>query len=235
MDQAVTRIGEYLRGGQHQICTPNPEMLVEASRNEEFLDVLRASSLNIPDGTGLLWAAKRCGSELPERVTGTDLLERIAALPDVGSVFFLGAGEGVAERAADALKSRRPTLWVAGTYAGSPREADASDILRRINESGARVLFVAYGAPAQELWIHRYLSALPNVRVAVGVGGAFDFLAGTQKRAPKILRSLGLEWFWRLLLQPSRLPRIFTAVVRFPLLVLRYRSASPLRAASPSS
>lgn len=230
MEQAVQRIGMLLQSSQqHLVCTPNPEMLVEASRSPKFTDLLRRSTLNTADGGGLLWAARRCGGALPERVTGTDMVSFLAALPDA-RIFLLGAAPGVAERAAEALKQRVSGADIVGTFSGSPGQRDASDILGRINESGATLLLVAFGAPTQELWIDQYLSQMPSVRVAIGVGGAFDFLAGKRKRAPLFLRRIGLEWFWRLMQEPSRLPRIFTATIRFPLLVLRYRSASPLHA-----
>jgi len=97
---------------------------------------------------------------------------------------------------------------------------DADQIIQAVNTSGAKLLLVAYGAPKQDLWIAKHLSKMPTVRVAIGVGGTFDFLSGTIKRAPRWLRSLGLEWLWRLILQPWRIKRIWTAVVIFPMLVL---------------
>lgn len=228
MQQAVECIRTLLQvDGQYHVCTPNPEMLVAAAFDTTFLSVLQHASLSIPDGTGLLWAAKRCGGVLPERVTGVDLLEKIAALPEAGSIFFLGAAPGIAKQAAEALHARHPMMQIAGTYSGSPKQDDEQEILRRIHASSATTLLVAFGAPHQERWIHRNLPKLTTIRLAIGIGGAFDFLAGKQHRAPSYLRSLGLEWLWRLSQQPSRLPRIFTATVRFPLLVIRYRSAHP--------
>lgn len=220
--EAVERLLGYLRGTeQRHVMTPNSEMLVEARRNPDFRALLNRADLNIPDSTGLLWAARVTGQRLPERVTGVDTVTDLCArLADEQPVFFLGAEEGVAEKAAAELKRRNPRLRIAGTYAGSPRPEDAAEIIGLINASGARLLLVAYGAPKQDEWIDRHLKDLPSVRVAMGVGGTFDFLAGVQVRAPEVFQRLGLEWGWRLLREPKRLPRILRATVVFPLLVL---------------
>ncbi len=227
LPQAVNRVIELLTSGvQHHVITPNPEMIVAAQKNSEFLRVLQSSSLNIADGAGLLFAARMTGQCLPERVTGTDLLIALAHHAEAGPMFLLGAGPGIAERAAHALMTEHPSVSIAGTFGGSPREEDEDDIVRRINDSGARILFVAYGAPAQELWISRVLPRLCTVTVAVGVGGAFDFLAGVRSRAPGWMRRIGLEWLWRLVQEPSRIGRICTAVIVFPFLVLTKPSRS---------
>jgi len=236
MHEAVEAIRSLLTDGrQHQVCTPNPEMLFEAGRNAAFLSVLRSSSLNVPDGSGLLWAAKKTKQQLRWRVAGIDLLERIADLPELGPVFFLGAAVGVAERAANMFAIEHPQLSIAGTFSGSPKEEEAADIVRRINESGAKTLFVAFGAPAQELWIHRHLASMPTVKLAIGVGGSFNYIALELPRAPMWMRSYGLEWLWRLLLQPRRFPRIVNATVRFPSLVRQYGRESPISAGARTS
>lgn len=229
MDQAVTRILRLLESHrQHHVITPNSEMLVEAARNREFRRVLQGGSLNIPDSAGLLLLARLTRQRIPHRVTGTDCMQELCrVLTQEHPVFLLGARPGVAERVATALRERNPRLKIAGVYSGSPREVDAPDIIARINASNPAVLFVAYGAPAQELWINRYLHSLTSVRVAMGVGGAFDFVAGVQKRAPEFFRRSGLEWVWRLIRQPSRIVRIWNAVAVFPFLVLRFGRESP--------
>lgn len=207
-------------GAQHHVLTPNPEMLVAAQRNTDFRVVLQHSSLNVPDGFGLILASRFLGTPLPERVSGVDLLMKLCEDIDV-PIFLLGAGAGVAERAASALCAKNPSLRIVGIYAGSPSSFDEEEILARINASGAQMLFVAYGAPLQDLWIVRNLKRIPTVNVAMGVGGAFDFLAGLRSRAPRFLQRIGLEWLWRLAQEPKRIGRIFTAVIVFPLLVLR--------------
>lgn len=207
---------------QHHVATPNNEMLVAATRHPEFRAVLGRTALNIPDSTGVALAAR-----LRERVTGIDTMQALCAqLNENYPVFLLGAAPGVAARAAERLQRHNPRLRIAGTHAGSPRPVDASDIVERIARARPRVLFVAYGAPAQELWIDKHLKDLPSVRVAMGVGGAFDFIAGTKRRAPRWMRSAGLEWLWRFAKEPSRWKRMWNAVVVFPALCLMERKRS---------
>lgn len=221
--EAVMRLKEFLADGrQHHVMTPNSEMLVAASKDGPFRALLNRTDLNIPDSQGLLYAARWTGQFLPERVTGVDTVQAFCAtLTKDIPVFLLGAAPGVAEAAAETLKRRNPGLNIAGTFAGSPRDEDASDILQRITVSGAQVLFVAYGAPKQDLWIDRHLKELPSVKIAMGIGGTFDFIAGTQVRAPAVFRNLGLEWLWRVVREPKRIGRILTAVVVFPMMILK--------------
>ncbi len=227
--EAIHQIQSMLAGTkQCHMMTPNSEMLVAASKNSEFLHVLQQSDLNLPDSQGLVWMSRLIGQKIPERVTGVDtVVSMCALLTEDHPIFLLGAAPGVAEKTALILRSHNSHLRIAGTYAGTPKDDDAADIIRRINDVKPHLLLVAYGAPAQDLWIAHYLSRMPSVKVAMGVGGTFDFIAGTRKRAPSVFQSLGLEWLWRLMREPSRYPRIFNAVIRFPLLVLRYRSAAP--------
>lgn len=223
---AVAEIQRLLASdSQHQVATPNPEMLVEARRNAAFHAVLQSTALNLPDGAGLLWAARMRGQRLPERVTGTDTMLALCALQDAPSVFLLGAQEGVAQRAATTLKERHPSLHITGTLAASPLQTDEEAIVAAVNSAKPSLLFVAYGAPAQELWIARNLLKMPSVRVAMGVGGAFDFIAGTRRRAPECMRKIGLEWVWRFAQEPKRFWRILNAVVVFPAMTLLDRRA----------
>lgn len=232
--EAADRIAAYLESRtQHHVMTPNPEMLVKAHGDPYFHALLHRTALNVPDGVGLLFAARSQSKRLPARVTGTDLLVRICANPAASPVFFLGAAPGVAEEAAKVLRSRFPSLQIAGTYSGSPALAEEEEIIRKINASGARTLFVAFGAPVQDLWIDWVLKRLQTVRVAMGVGGAFDFLAGKQKRAPQWMQRIGIEWLWRLLREPRRAKRIRRAVFVFPLLVLRARLSGRSPDAAP--
>jgi N-acetylglucosaminyldiphosphoundecaprenol N-acetyl-beta-D-mannosaminyltransferase len=206
-----------------QICTANPEFIMGAQRDGEFRAVLNRAGLVLPDGVGLLWAARRLGQgALPERVAGSDLIYRLAELAAAHGwrVFFLGAAEGVAAAVAQRLRARYPGLVVAGVYTGSPRLAEADAIIGRVREARPDILLVAYGAPAQDKWIARH-SEMLGVPVSAGVGGAFDFVAGVARRAPAWLQKLGLEWLHRLWRQPWRARRIWTAVVVFPLAVLR--------------
>ncbi|GAB4525016.1 MAG: hypothetical protein OHK0046_40320 [Anaerolineae bacterium] len=205
----------------HHVCTTNPEFMMIAQRDPNFHNILQRADLCVPDGVGLLWAARHLGRPLPERVTGSDGLPVIAArAAEKGwRLFFLGAAPGIAEQAAAVLRQQHPTLHIVGTYSGSPAPDEEDDIVARINASSADILFVAYGAPAQDKWIARNTSRL-NVAMAMGVGGAFDFIAGVVPRAPRWMREAGLEWLYRLYLQPRRIGRMMR-LPRFVLAVLR--------------
>lgn len=155
---------------------------------------------------------------LPETVSGADLMLDLCQLAaEKGyTVFFLGGRGGVAEGTAKRLQQQFANLKVVGFYEGEAAAEFDGETRRAVRS--ADLLFVAYGAPQQEKWIARNLPHLP-VKVAIGVGGAFDFVAGKRRRAPKALRRAGLEWVWRVLQEPQRLPRILNAAIKFPLLV----------------
>lgn len=227
--ETLELLGAFLKEEQQRhVMTPNNEMLVEAAHHEDFRQLLNGTDLNIPDSTGLLWMARLTGQKLPERVTGVDTVTSLCReLTEETPVFLLGAKPGVAEAAAAMLMKQNARLKIVGCFAGTPREEDAPAIVQMIRAAAPHLLLVAYGAPQQDLWIAKHLKNLPSVRVAMGVGGTFDFLAGTVKRAPQWMRSLGLEWLWRLMKEPKRIGRIWRAVVIFPLLVLRYGKDAP--------
>lgn len=205
----------------HQIATVNPEFVMKAQGDVRFRQVLREADLCIPDGIGLLLAARRYGRPFEERVAGSELVYHLAELAAAHGwpLFLLGAAPGVAAAAAERLQARYPGLQIAGTYSGSPDPSENEEIVALINSSGARFLYVAYGAPRQDKWIARNRDKLQTVRVALGVGGALDFIAGTAVRAPLWLQRLGLEWFYRLLREPWRWRRML-ALPRFAWRVL---------------
>ncbi|MCB8943078.1 MAG: WecB/TagA/CpsF family glycosyltransferase [Ardenticatenaceae bacterium] len=205
----------------HQIATTNPEFVMAAQQDEAFRQVLWQADLCIPDGVGLVYAARWLGRPLPQRVPGSELIYHLAALAAQNGwkLFLLGAAPGVAEEAAVILQQKYPGLLIAGTFAGSPDPAANETIVQHINDSQADMLFVAYGAPRQDKWIARNKEALPTVRLALGVGGALDFVTGRAIRAPRWLQNLGLEWLYRLLREPWRWRRML-ALPRFALQVL---------------
>lgn len=170
----------------------------------------------------IIFNSKYIKNPLRERVTGVDLMDQICkkAVNNKIRIFLLGAAEGVAEKVKKILEEKYLGLHIIDTYAGSPEEKFEKEIIKKINSSEAHILFVAYGAPTQELWIDRNLGKIPEVKVAIGVGGAFDFIANIHKRAPKWMQKLGIEWLYRLFQQPSRLKRIYNATIKFPRLVL---------------
>lgn len=219
MSEACERVAQLIaEGGTHQLATVNPEFIMAARRDAAFMALLERTALNVPDGIGVLWAARRQSHPLRERVAGVDLVRQLCARGSQYQwrAYFLGAQPGVAERAAANLAHEYPGLIVAGTYAGSPRIEEEQEILARIRRAQPNLLFVAYGAPQQDMWLARNLPLLhqqpdsaafhPGL-VGMGVGGSFDFIAGTQKRAPEWMRQMGLEWLYRLLREPKRWKR----------------------------
>ncbi|GCE14279.1 WecB/TagA/CpsF family glycosyltransferase [Tengunoibacter tsumagoiensis] len=201
-----------------QIITVNPEFVMAAQRNSDFLTCINQAALVVPDGIGIVWAARYLGRPTPERVTGVDTVVALARrCAEAGyRLYLLGAAPGVAEIAASRLQELAPGLQIAGTYAGSPAASEEETILERISNARADILLVAYGAPAQDLWIKRNLSRLP-VAIAIGVGGTFDFLAGRQQRAPHWMQRAGLEWLYRLYREPWRWRRMLS----LPLFVIQ--------------
>ncbi|MFC2029534.1 WecB/TagA/CpsF family glycosyltransferase [Chloroflexota bacterium] len=222
----LATVDAYVDSGQpHQIITLNPEMLVTAHDNDAVRAILNLGDLNVPDGVGLMLAARLLGHPLQERVTGSDGIYRLSAHCSQRGYrpFYLGAAQGVADIVAERLESANPGLQVAGTHSGSPRPEDEADVIARVRADSPDLLFVAYGVPAEETWIARNRERL-GVPVMIGVGGSFDFIAGVAKRAPAWMRRAGLEWLYRLFSQPWRWRRQL-ALPRFAWLVLRQRLA----------
>lgn len=222
-DEAVARVATFLeKGGAHQVATVNPEFLMEAQKNAAFRRVLLAASLAVPDGFGLILAARWQGAAFRGRVTGVQLTQQIVALAAARGyrVFLLGAAPGVAETTATVLQTRYPTLTIAGCFAGAPHPRYEPFLRQIITAARPDILLVAYGHPRQDLWIARNQPFL-QIPVAMGVGGVFDYLSGRVPLAPAWLRRLGLEWLYRLFHQPQRWRRILVAVPLFAWTVVR--------------
>ncbi|MDY7040633.1 MAG: WecB/TagA/CpsF family glycosyltransferase [Chloroflexota bacterium] len=220
-EDMLVRLDDFIaEGGAHQIATVNPEFVFAARYDPEFRTILNAAALCLPDGVGLLWAARILGCPLRQRVTGSDGVWHIAELAARHGyrLFLLGAAPGVAEKAARCLCTRYPTLLIAGAYAGSPAVEEEDAIVQRVRAVRADILLVAYGHPRQEKWLARNLSRC-GAPVGVGVGGAFDFVAGVTVRAPRWMQRLGLEWLYRLWREPWRWRRML-ALPQFAGLVL---------------
>jgi len=217
-------IGERRRA--HAV-TVNPEFVVRAQKDSEFKEALNRSDLAICDGVGVYWASRLLNSGVKERIAGVDLMEELCRLASKRDwkVFLLGARAGVAKKAARELKRQFAKLNILGTYEGNSHPTDDKLVINQIKKlsggSHIDLLFVAYGHPNQEKWISRNLRYL-DVGVAMGVGGALDYLSGTVPRAPLFLRKLGFEWLYRLLRQPSRWRRQL-ALPKFAYLVLKQR------------
>lgn len=198
-----------------QVATINPEFLVYAEKNPDFSALLKTTT-NIVDGVGIVYMARFLEKKKIYRTTGVHLAQEIchyASKNDL-SVYFLG-GFGVANKAAEKMKSLYPELKVAGCSDGSFQDPKA------VIEATPDIILVAFGSPKQEYWIHENKDHIPSLRIAVGVGGTFDFWANKVERAPQWMQKSGLEWLFRLIKQPSRWKRILNAVVIFPLIYTR--------------
>lgn len=213
--------GDTLR----QIVTANPEMVLAASRSPPDRTVIEQAGLVLVDGIGLALAARLRARRAVERISGVDFavdLCRMAA-QEGKTVYLLGGRPSRAEGALAALQRRVPGLQGAACTAKHSVENVPASFWGELSRYRPAVLFVAYGAPAQERWIamHRERLEAAGVRIAIGVGGAFDMLSMNLPRAPRIMRAAGLEWLWRLALEPQRFSRVARATIVFPLAVLR--------------
>ncbi|MEX2053770.1 MAG: WecB/TagA/CpsF family glycosyltransferase [Patescibacteria group bacterium] len=212
MEEAVEQVmGFFSSGKPAYVVTPNSEMIIAARKDKEFTRILNQADLAVPDTVGLVWASRIWGTPLKERVAGTDLFLRLCeeAGRRGGRILLLEGPEGLrsSSAAAGELRRRHPKIDVEVLVIGSDQDDQAISAIRNLSRGrDFDLLFVAYGHGKQERWISRNLSKIP-VKVAVGVGGALDFIAGAQKRAPKLIRSLGLEWLYRLIRQPWRIKR----------------------------
>lgn len=222
MAQTVVAAKLFIESPQpHYIVTADSSAIVLAQDDSELRQLINSADLVTPDGTGVLIAAKLRGTPLPERVSGVDICHSLCELAarDGYTIFLLGAAPGVAEEAGEKLQAKFPGLKVAGTHHGYFKPEEETDIVSMVAASGARVLFVAMGIPRQEKFIRRHLDKL-NVGVAMGVGGSLDVLSGRIQRAPVWMQKHGLEWFYRLCKDPSKiskvalLPRFFAMALK---------------------
>lgn len=203
---------------KYYVVTPNPEILVLADSDANYKKVLNGAKLALPDGIGVMMAAKLLGRPLKERIQGTDLMgslcREVSKRPI--TVGFLGGGPSVAELTAECLREKYSGLRINFTE-------EEWDFEKKYSETD--ILFVAFGSPKQEIWIAENLSKLP-VKVVIGVGGAFDFISGKVRRAPKFIRKLDLEWLFRLIIQPRRIKRQLR-LIKFIFLVCQVKLGLP--------
>ena len=232
LQEVLERVKIFLASGDpHYIVTVNPEFLVAATRDMHFRDILNNADISVPDGVGVIKAARGAGKRLV-RVTGVDLTHELSHLSaEMGwTLFLLGGRDTVAEKSGEALTAKFPTLKIVGAENGGeindPKMLDQA-LIDRIKRSGAQILLVALGHGKQELFIDANLARLPSVHLAIGVGGAFDYWSGRVPRALRLLRRWGFEWLYRLIREPSRLVRILRATVIFPYLALTSRIQKP--------
>lgn len=220
-DQVQSELERMLKGPAfNHLATVNPEFLVEAQKNNSFKNILNHTQLNVCDGFGITFWTKILYKKNIPRLTGVELAKTLCAIAAQHgkSVYFIG-GFGVAEKAAELMGQRYPDLKVAGAEDGDPQF-----LSKNIVQAKPDIILVAFGAPAQEGWIDQFKVDLKHTKIAVGVGGTFDFWTGKATRAPGFMQKAGLEWLWRLLTQPkTRAKRIWNAVVVFSYLVIKER------------
>lgn len=222
--EVLKKVEEFLTNGrQHYIVTPNPEIVMAARKDKEFLEILNQADLAVPDGFGLILASRYLKRPLPERITGVDLMLNICKIAEQKncSIYLVAAEKGLAkpQETAEALNKRFPKLKIIG--APLSKEESADRLIIEINSTRPDILFAALGAGKQEKFIASNLDKIPSVKIATGVGGAFDFIAGKVKRAPRLMQKIGLEWLWRLFMQPWRWKRILTATIKFGWVVIK--------------
>ncbi|HHV71947.1 MAG TPA: WecB/TagA/CpsF family glycosyltransferase [Clostridia bacterium] len=222
MEQAIELIDSFIQGGgRKQIVTANAEIIFRAKNDSSLRRIIQQADLVTADGSGVVWAAKRLGRPLPERITGIDLMQNLMklAVEKDYTVFLLGSKPGIAELAAENLKKAYPGLKLLGVQDGYFSVQEEKEIVARLKALAPNLLFVGLGSPKQEEWINRYIKELPGT-VAMGVGGSFDVLSGQISRAPKWMQKAGLEWLYRLLKEPWRIRRM-SALPKFMLKVLQ--------------
>jgi N-acetylglucosaminyldiphosphoundecaprenol N-acetyl-beta-D-mannosaminyltransferase len=210
MDEAAGILAEYLEMDMcSMVFTPNSEILLDAVKYRDLEGILNSGQLVVPDGIGVVIASRFYGTPVKERVAGYDLMLRLMGTADSQgrSVYLLGGKEGVAEEAAIKLTERYGGLRIAGTRNGYFGEDEEQKIVEDINSRKVDILLVALGAPKQERFIYKHKEEL-KVKIAMGVGGSLDVLAGIAKRAPIFYQKAGLEWFYRLIKEPKRIMRI---------------------------
>lgn len=227
-EEAVQRIVERAGGGAPPayVLTPNAHHTVMLEESAEFRDTYEKAWLSLADGMSIVWAARALGTPVPEKISGSDLLPAVckAVAATDRSVFFLGGRPGAAEEAARVLQQCYPGLRVAGTHCppmGFERDERENEMAREaVRAAAPSILFVGLGAPKQEYWIRDNHQAL-GVPVSIGIGVTLEFVAGMVKRAPKWMRSSGLEWLYRLGQEPRRLWKRYAVTnPRFVALVL---------------
>lgn len=201
MEQALEKIKGF-------VVLPYSEFIVRAQKDKEFRNILNSADFCLCESRGLRLVAKFLGKKIKEPISGVDLIYTLR-----GKIFLFGGKEGVAEKVKQKLNAK--VVGVENGYQDSKR------VIAKINSVGPDILLVGLGSPKQEKWIYKNLKKMPSVKLAIGVGGAFDFISGRVKRAPKFLQKVGLEWLWRLILQPWRIKRIYNGVVKFSWLVLK--------------
>ena len=205
MEQLMARLDEGI------VFTLNPDHLYHLQRNRDFYNAYRQADFITSDSKYVYWGLGWIGRRIQEKVSGSDIVPAYCHHhrnnPAV-KVFMLGAAPGIAQRAREVINARVGREVVVGAHSPSMKfatdEREIAEVIRIVNDSGATCLIIGLGAPKQEIWITRYRSAMPNVKVYMGVGATIDYEAGAVKRAPRWMTRIGLEWLYRITTEPRR-------------------------------
>jgi len=206
---------ESVQDKQYYIVLPYSEFVVKAQKDEEFRNILNQADLCLCEGRGLWLMTKFLGRKIKESINGIELIYKLnqeLRIKNQG-IFLFGGKTGVAEKVREKLG--KGVIGVENGY------QDFNKAIEKINLAKPEILLVGLGSPKQEKFIYENLNKMPSIKLAIGIGGAFDFISGRVKRAPRILRKIGMEWLWRLIMQPKRIKRIFKGVSGLLLLTLK--------------
>lgn len=221
MEEAVRTVEQFITQKKtHLVVTPNAEIIMMAQDDRQLAKIINNADLVVPDGAGVVWAARHNGDVMPERVAGYDLVQNLLARACTQKyrIYMLGGAPGIAQKAKSIAEKRYPGLQIVGTRHGFFTQSDESEIISNIKSSCPDILLVALGVPRQEKWLSEYIKQI-GVPVSIGVGGTFDVMAGVVKRAPLWMQNAKLEWLYRLVSEPKRAIRML-ALPRFVMLVI---------------
>ena len=214
LDKKTKNLIEVLKVNPFQTPPPNVEFIMQAQKDKEFFDILQTAELATPDSVGVILAGKLQKKPFKQRIPGQAYFRKIleTAEKEGWTVYLLGGKGDIPQRAKQNVEKLYPKLKIVGYHEGYFEEDTEEVVIEEINKLKPNILFVALGAPRQEKWIARHRKEL-KVDVAAGQGGTFDYEAGNIKRAPKWIQKIGMEWLWRLILQPSRIKRMIVLPV----------------------
>jgi len=207
--EAVRLVENFVNEGNPvQVVTLNAEMAYQAQTNRNMQAIINQAALVTPDGISIIWAGRKLGYDLRERVTGIDLLTDICQVAPSKNwgIYLLGSAPGIASQAGENLTKSYPGLILCGTHNGYFQPEELPAIIKQVKDTSPHIIFVGLGSPKQEEWIYSHKMEL-GVPVCIGVGGSFDVIAGTKRRAPAWMIRLNLEWLYRLISEPVRFKR----------------------------
>ena len=210
MASTLSYIDSFVHSGTpHHIVTADASMIVMAHKDSHLHSIISKADLITPDSAGILWGTRQMGASLGSRVSGVEIVERLCELSAKKGyrIFFFGAGPGVAKLASERMQEKYLDCKIVGTRNGFFQDSDSDEIVDLIREARPDILCVALGIPKQEKWISNFKDRL-GVPVLIGVGGTFDVLSGTTRRAPLVFQKARLEWLWRVISNPRKISKI---------------------------